>query len=120
MSQAGGEYIIVRYEWQPAARGHGAYTDLSAARVRSPVLSTVLTSLQACQLGNDPLLNMVLHPLWTCVEGPPFIKHSGGFLGSASCRCLRSGHNRSHVGRITKIMALSGEFMSLGKWQPGD
>ena len=27
--------------WQPAARGHRAYTDLSAARVRGPALCTV-------------------------------------------------------------------------------
>jgi len=55
-------------------------------------------SLQPCQLGNDPHLNMVLYPLWT-MRGGTFLCGSlgipGEFLGSASCRCLRSGHNRS-------------------------
>ena len=33
-------YIYI-YVWQPVARGHRAYTDMSAARVRGPVLCTV-------------------------------------------------------------------------------
>ena len=46
-------HIYVR---QPAARGHRAFTDLSAARVRGQSISH---GLQPCQLGNDSLLDMV-------------------------------------------------------------
>ena len=49
-------YIYVR---QPAARGHRAFTDLSAARVRG---RSIMHSLQPCQLGNDSLLNMIPIP----------------------------------------------------------
>ena len=65
--------------WQPAARGHRAYTDLSAARVWGPALCT---SLQPCQLGNDSLLNMVLYPLLDMLGGASLYKPleiPGGF-----------------------------------------
>ena len=55
-------------------------------------------SLQPCQLpvGNDSLLNMVLHPLLDMRGGASLcnpLEIPGGFLGSASDRSLRSGHN---------------------------
>ena len=54
--------------WQPAARGHRAFTDLSAARVWG---QSYMHSLQPCQLGNDSLLNMFpIPPLGRCMEGP--------------------------------------------------
>ena len=43
---------IYIYVWQPVARGHRAYTDLSAARVRGPVLCTV------CSLVNWEMTHM--------------------------------------------------------------
>ena len=54
--------------WQPAARGHRAYTDLSAARARGR------HCLQPCRLGNDSLLNMVLNPLLDIRGGAPLCK----------------------------------------------
>ena len=57
---AGGELLSplqLLYVWQPVARGHRAYTDLSAARVRGP---GDMHSLQPCQLGNDLLLNAAI------------------------------------------------------------
>ena len=54
------------YVWQPAARGHRAYTDLSAARVRGPVLCTVcslvnweMTHMQPSE--PDPLLTYLTY-----------------------------------------------------------
>ena len=59
--------------WQPAARGHWACTDPSAARARGPALCAV------CSLVNWELthsLKWSYTPFWTCVEGPPFVDHS--------------------------------------------
>ena len=82
--------------WQPAARGHRAYTDLSAARVRWPVLCTVCS---LCQLGNDSLLNMVLYPLLDMRGGASLCKPLEipggfgvapvkGFPSTSSRRCM--------------------------------
>ena len=59
-------------EWQPAARGHRAYTDLSAARIRGPVV--LCNSLQPRrEMGNDSLLNMVpTPPLGNAWRGLPW------------------------------------------------
>ena len=71
----GPSYIYIYMWWQPAARGHRAYTDLSAARVWG---QSYMHSLQPRQLGNDSLLNMVpIPPLGRCVEGPPLVKLYG-------------------------------------------
>ena len=60
-------------EWQSVARGHWAYTDLSAARFGAGTMH----SLQHCQLGNGSLLNMCPIPLsGQCVEGPSLVNHS--------------------------------------------
>ncbi len=68
-------YIYIYMWWQPAARGHRAFTDLSAARVWG---QSYMHSLQPRQLGNDSLLNMVpIPPLGRCVEGPPLVKLYG-------------------------------------------
>ena len=67
-------YIYMCVWWQPAAKGHRAFTDLSAARAWG---QSYMHSLQPCQLGNDSLLNMVpTPPLGRCVEGPPLVNHS--------------------------------------------
>ena len=67
-------YIYIYMWWQPAARGHRAFTDLSAARVWG---QSYMHSLQPCQLGNDSLLNMFpIPPLGRCMEGPPLVNHS--------------------------------------------
>ena len=82
--------------WQPAARGHRAYTDLSMTRSGAGTMH----SLQPCQQGNDSLLNKIHISLFgQCLEGPSHVNHSElqeGFLGSAGCRCFRIGHNRSN------------------------
>ena len=66
--------VAVCVWWQPAAKGHRAFTDLSAARVWGQLY---MHSLQPCQLGNDSPLNMVpIPPLGRCVEGPPLVNHS--------------------------------------------
>ena len=83
------------YVWQPAARGHRAYTDLSAARVRGPVLCTV------CSLVNWEMTHMQPSepkpPSYMDVEGPPFVNHpkfKEDLGDSAVCGCLRDGHSR--------------------------
>ena len=74
-----GRDIYVR---QPAARGHRAFTDLSAARVRG---QSIMHSLQPSQLGIDSLLNMVpIPPLGQCVEGPSFGSPLGEILSEAA------------------------------------
>ncbi len=62
--------VYIYIWWQPAARGHRAYTDLSAARVWG---QSYMHSLQPCQLGNDSLLNMVpIPPLGNAWRGLPW------------------------------------------------
>ena len=96
-------FYLFSIVWQPAARGHWAYTDLSAARVRGPALCT------SCSLVNWEMTHsyhMVLYPLLDMRGGGSLCKlleGPGGFRGSAGHRCLRSGHNRSNLGGITKI-----------------
>ena len=63
-------YIDVSGNPQPEAIGH-----TRTCLQENPGAGT-MHGLQPCQLGNDSLLNMVIHPLWTCMEGPPFVHHS--------------------------------------------
>jgi len=74
--------------------------------------ASTMHSLQPCQLGNDPLLNMVQYSLWTVRGGPSPCKTlgiPGGFWGlKDTYKWLGSGHNRSNVGGITEIPRVLG------------
>ena len=91
-------YIYI-YVSQPVARGHRAYTDLSAARVRGPVLCTV------CSLVNWEMTHM--QPS----DPDPLLTAPNLELDS----CPARAHDcSSHVFRFLAYMGCDCEYMNMG------